>query len=853
MIKTFLEKIGKFIEGSKISGIIIGLISFVLIASASFTNAYKRFDLNLYDINFAVKPKIARWDRLSFVDIDDNSTNELGQFPWPRYMYGKAMSSLKEVRATLSALDIMFPDPAAFQVSKDAYETLRERKKLTGNDVKEIVINNDQLFANGIKDMGKTILSYSMIPEPLTKTEMKVRETKEFKEAQNYFFERATKKIDEKDYYKYEGILDSKTVKIAYPIPELMRAAYAFGFVNRDTDIDGAVRKVRLVQFFEGRLYFNLALVMLVNACGITLNDVDVIVDDHIVMKNALHPLTHERGDINIPIDKNGMMYVYWTGAKREEAFKTVPFYGLVEYSDMVDHVDDWLARLAGPAELMLAEQERQEMDAARDAYGEAETAQERHELRAKIVNLMQLDRERKENLKEAFLQFTENLKDAQYDNIVQAMDVVFAVESLRDNITLTGLTATGTVDIGQTPLEQEFAMVGVYHNTINTIVQGKHIYIAARWFDYIIMLFIALIMGFMVQRLSAKKSILAIIVSFLFFNIIVIVTFILGNIWLDQLGSWLACLIPSATIAATKLMKEESQKHFIKSAFGHYLSPSIIDRIIDSPDSLELGGEEKEITIFFSDVAKFSTISEKLAPHELVSLLNEYLSEMTDIILDSGGTIDKYEGDAIIAFFGAPQHFEDHAMRCCMAAIEQQKKLAIMQEEWRKAGKDVLTIRIGINTGVAVIGNMGSRTRFNYTMMGDSVNLTSRLEGANKAYNTSAMISGSTYDYVKDAIEARKLDIIRVVGKKEPVSVYELLDVKGALSDDMYELLNKYNMGLELYNARQWKKAQDEFKKALKILPDDGPSLTYAKRCGIYAVNPPPKDWEGVFQLEEK
>ncbi|MCL1912213.1 MAG: CHASE2 domain-containing protein, partial [Leptospirales bacterium] len=225
MIKAFLEKTGKFIENNKISGIIIGLVSFAVIVPVSFTNGYKRFDLNLYDINFAVKPKVDRWDRLSFVDIDDNSTNELGQFPWPRYLYGKAMYSLKEVRATLSALDIMFPDPSAFQVSKDDYDRIKDRDKLTGNDVKEIIINNDRLFAAGIKHMGKAVLSYSMIPEPLTKTEITLRQTAGFKEAQDYFFEKASKKVDEKDYYKYESVIDSRTVKIAYPIPELMKAA----------------------------------------------------------------------------------------------------------------------------------------------------------------------------------------------------------------------------------------------------------------------------------------------------------------------------------------------------------------------------------------------------------------------------------------------------------------------------------------------------------------------------------------------------------------------------------------------------------------------------------------------------
>jgi len=251
--------------------------------------------------------------------------------------------------------------------------------------------------------------------------------------------------------------------------------------------------------------------------------------------------------------------------------------------------------------------------------------------------------------------------------------------------------------------------------------------------------------------------------------------------------------------------------------------------------------------------VAGFSTISEKLTAQELVKLLNEYLSEMTDIILSYGGTVDKYEGDAIIAFFGAPHPFPDHAQRLCFAAIDMKKRLAELRESWRAQGRDELKVRMGINTGMAVVGNMGSRMRMDYTMMGDSVNLAARLEGVNKKYGTYAMISENTYNQAREVIEVRELDIIRVVGKTEPTKVYELLGRKGSLPDYMHEMLAKYNEGLELWRQWEWKAARTAFKSALKIVENDGPSQTYIQRCTEFMESPPPRSWDGVYKLTTK
>ncbi len=298
-------------------------------------------------------------------------------------------------------------------------------------------------------------------------------------------------------------------------------------------------------------------------------------------------------------------------------------------------------------------------------------------------------------------------------------------------------------------------------------------------------------------------------------------------------------------------------EKRFIKNAFQHYLSPTVIKQLTENPNLLKLGGEKKVLTAFFSDVASFSTISEKLTPEELVNLLNEYLTDMTDIVLEFEGTVDKFEGDAIIAFFGAPVSFEDHARRACLVSIDMQKRLAELRKKWsheKHWPKNVhnMRMRIGLNTGPMVVGNMGSKTRMDYTMMGDSVNLASRLEGANKQYGTYNMISEFTYEAAKDYIEARELDLIRVVGKSEPVKVYQLLCRKGELPEDSNKLYKIFSKGIELYREQRWDDAILKFEDALK-LNDDEPSKRYIERCNQFKINPPQKDWDGVFTLTSK
>jgi len=289
----------------------------------------------------------------------------------------------------------------------------------------------------------------------------------------------------------------------------------------------------------------------------------------------------------------------------------------------------------------------------------------------------------------------------------------------------------------------------------------------------------------------------------------------------------------------------EGRQKAFIKQAFRHYLSGEVIEKIIRDPKHLQLGGEKRELTIMFTDLAGFSTFSERLGPVELTALLNDYLSEMTDIILEEGGTLDKYEGDAIIAFWNAPLAQPDHAVRACRAALRCQRRLAELRDTYQQRTGAALRMRVGLNTGDVVVGNMGSRKRFNYTILGDAANLASRLEGANKAFGTETMVSGSTWQLASAQFCGRKLADLRVVGRKTAVAVYELT---GFATDAASAGWETFAAGLTHFRDGNFAGAKEIFER----LPDDPAAQRYARRCADLCAQPP-ASWDGVWGLTEK
>ncbi len=319
--------------------------------------------------------------------------------------------------------------------------------------------------------------------------------------------------------------------------------------------------------------------------------------------------------------------------------------------------------------------------------------------------------------------------------------------------------------------------------------------------------------------------------------------------------------VIPIFSLAAsflgmtiTRIFTTDKERKQIDGMFKNYVDQRFVEILKKDPSKINLGGERKEITVFFSDIAGFSTFSEKLAPETLVEVLNEYLGAMTDIILEYDGTLDKYVGDAIMAFWNAPIDIPQHAARACFAALDQRKKLLTMQKGWLERGLPKIDCRMGLNTGQILHANMGSRLRKNYTLIGDAVNLAARFEPLNKDFKTKIIIGERTYELAKDAIHVRPLGKVQVKGRKESVAFYELLAKAGELETDIFNLAAEFGDALRYYFDAEFDKALEKFEKILAQHPEDGPSQTYAELCKLYLANPPDKQsWTGVFVQTHK
>lgn len=442
---------------------------------------------------------------------------------------------------------------------------------------------------------------------------------------------------------------------------------------------------------------------------------------------------------------------------------------------------------------------------------------------------------------------------------------------TFRGKIVLVGSTVPEDKDlfpvaIGEGRQEGDNQMYGVelHANVIQNILDGDFIIREPEWMSGILVLGISLFtfvytagLKTIKTKLSALIEILgaAIIVSELFFIYwFSIRLFVQHGFLVEMMSPLMAVLFSYMGSTVYNYASERKQKVQIKGMFSQYVSPTVVDEIVNNPEKLRLGGERKELTVLFSDIEKFTSLSEKLPPENLVTILNEYLSLMTEIIFSNEGTLDKYEGDAIVAFWGAPIPQPDHALRACRAAVEMQDKLAAIRPGWVKEGKPALNVRIGINTGEMIVGNMGGIGHFDYTVIGDSVNIGARLEGANKQYSTNVIVSESTYRYISSQVVVRELDMLIVAGRTEPIRVYELIGMaNGAIAPNRLNFVENYTKGLTLYRRRQWSSAIKQFEKALKIAPLDFPAQMYIERSQLYLASPPPDDWNGSFVLRTK
>jgi adenylate cyclase len=691
------------------------------------------------------------------------------------------------------------------------------------------------------------------------------------------------------------GVYDSgnafkgKYIDILPCLPGFAMAAQGAGFTNVEIDKDGIRRRIDLAQNVHDHWYLQLAFSPLIHYLG---NPEIHLSNRRAILKGAKMPDGVIK-DISIPLDGHGRMLLDWPKEDYTKSYTHISFHDfslledleaeLERYSRALGEVDfhfflqfdPSLVRL--PLILGSLDQSFEDIKVSRDAAIEQcseeyfanylkyrgnsrESIQDildidpGAKLRAMLTDLVDSEPERADSYIEE-TEYVESLSEALKINLFRHKEISEQIkERVNDKFCVLGRVDTGTTDYGANPFYGKYINVGTHGVVIDMILSETFIFpVGIQWnvlFNVIIVtLFFLLssklppvtrtVSGFIMVLLVAFSSAILFRITGMFFSPLLTLFSMISAVIVREIISYAG---------------SEREKQFIRKAFSTYVSDDVVKEIIADPSRLQLGGTKRHMSAIFTDVKGFSGISEALDPENLVSLLNRYLTFMSDAILDEKGTIDKYEGDAIIAFFGAPMPLPDHALRACESAlaikrIESELNKKIIEEN---LSPEPLLTRIGINTGSMVAGNMGTGNKMNYTIMGNAVNLAARLEGVNKQYGTWIIASDATVQETQDRILTRKLDRVRVVGITEPVRLHELLEISGLATPEQKKLVEVFHQALEYYENRKWNEAIEGFKESFSI-ENGGPSEVYLRRCKTYTNYPPPDDWDGVHNLTEK
>lgn len=690
-------------------------------------------------------------------------------------------------------------------------------------------------------------------------------------------------------------------------ISVIMKRAAGAGFTNVIVDPDGLRRRVELL-FKSDDKYLG----QLVFAPMIDMLDVESIQRNprSMVLKNALLPGSTERQDITIPLDRNGYMLINWLHKDYASSFIHIPVVSLLYLDDYEEQIisclrwlyedcyllaadGSWLEYYQGAYYLLtkyeqLKRVKEELLDASegfdvegnplgreiRDEEYEAYFAQ-RQEFFALCEEFLQgesLDqiRSRLEELVQ------EGVDPADIENFLAAVEETYGyfqetLVAYQDSFSelqtqfqgafcIIGNSATGTTDMGATPFVARYANVGTHGNVYNTIVSQEFIQ-SANWewvFFPASLLTLLLTVVFMGKK--QRRQLVGGFIGVLLIPTVALLAMYFGRIFIPITATFLVASITYILDVVFRFIYAENDKRFLRQAFSTYLSKDIVDDLVNHPEALALGGSEKNVTALFSDIKSFSTLSEQLTAPQLVSVLNEYLTAMSDVILDYSGTIDKYIGDAIVSFFGAPMDVPDHAFKACASAVRM-KQIEKQLNETRLADGTLpmpIYTRIGINTGKMVIGNMGTDKKMNYTMMGNNVNIAARLEGVNKVYASWILVSESTWDEANSGqhegeLVARRLDQVRVMGINKPVQLYNIMGFAAEMTEDEKKSVEVFHRGLDLYLGREFSQAIELFQEAGRLNPEDKAPDVFIERCQKFLKEPPASEWSGVMTMSTK
>jgi len=422
----------------------------------------------------------------------------------------------------------------------------------------------------------------------------------------------------------------------------------------------------------------------------------------------------------------------------------------------------------------------------------------------------------------------------------------------LRDRLVLVGVTAGAVADVRATPFDALFPGVEIHATALDNVLREDYL----KQPDFLVAVEIAIVIVFTLVLgyvLRHARGIWGALAAFALAGSYLVASqslFIATGIALGVVFPVATLVLSYVTIGAQQFAVERSEKRQVREMFARYVTPEVAMRVSERPDLVKLGGEKRNLTLMFCDIRGFTTIAEQAAPEALVEMLNEYLTAMTEIVFAHGGTLDKYIGDAVMAFWGAPVAHDDDPARACRAALEMRDRARILQTRWQSRGWPKLEIGIGIHTGEVIVGNMGSERRLAYTAVGDDVNLASRLEGLTKKYAVTLIASEMTIAAAREAVFAREVDVVRVRGRSQPVRIFEVCGVSAERGEHAL-VFERFAEGLSAYREREWRAAHAAFEDVLRVRPDDGPARMYLNRCQVYMISAPSAAWDGIAAAE--
>ncbi len=837
-------------------------------------------------------PSLTESKNVLMVNVDDTSIENIGTWPFSRDVYAESLISLKELGARAAVFDLSFLDKSPAKVDekyvKETLPSFIDENFSSLNDEFSGVISSLSSKQISPQEASSAMSEYSESAKNNLNTSISyvIRSQDALLSNALRFFNSSflTLTADNEtqidgDYLSYleeyvslKNVIpenDTKTPEFSGGQPairELMQSAKSAGFVNASPDKDGYLRRLNLLVKINGKYYGQLMFVPLLSYFE---NPEIIVSNSKIILKNA--KINGESKDIVIPRSRDGSVLlkypkkqyteynatslwnIYRLSLLDKEIFKTVEEMqngGLFELWDGENAVDLYNSANYLKEALYTGEKPEEEItfdlyEAYRNQYFVTLSNLLTKDFKDKMMALYAEDPDSLSYIEEYFDYAISLYED--YDSSFKAMK-----EKLSDAFCIIGTTATSTTDYGLNQYEEHYPNPGAHYTMANQLLSQEFVLDYPLYVAVLIAFVLTLIYGLISYRMEniGKQIVLGIAGIAIIFALL-LMFFAKTKIYLGAALPILSFALSFVGITVLNLLTTSKDKKFIKSAFSQCLAPAVVDEIVKNPSSFKLGGQTIDMTAIFTDIQKFSGFSELLSAAQLVALLNFYLTKMSDIIMENRGTVDKYEGDAIVAFVGAPVKTIEHAALACRSAINMKKaeiemnsyiksvaaneKSEDMDEDLYNAfcimvknGKEIFT-RIGLNSGEIVAGYMGSTNKKNYTVMGNNVNLASRLEGVNKQYRTGGILmSEATRKGLNEDFIVRSLDRVQVVNVVTPIRLYELLDLRENAGENLIKYVDAWEKTMKIFESGNYEKALECFKKLLSARPTDNTAKYY-------------------------